>query len=145
VGLGIAKLTDLEALASLIHDDRQEQSPRPRVASVADYPAIQPSRSRVVLLRIRALVRNLVPEAVQRISYQLPAFKRGRVFVYFAAFATHVGIYPPVRGNPTLIRALAKYRNEKGNLRFPLDKPIPYGTIERVIKALAKQYSKETL
>jgi uncharacterized protein YdhG (YjbR/CyaY superfamily) len=117
---------------------------RPRIASVAEYLANQPPRSRVVLRRIRALVKKLVPDAVETISYQLPAFKRGRVFIYFAGFANHVGIYPPVRGNPTLIRALTKYRNEKGNLRFPLDKPIPYGTIERVIKALDKQYSKGT-
>jgi uncharacterized protein YdhG (YjbR/CyaY superfamily) len=116
----------------------------PRIASVDAYLALQPPRSRVVLRRVRALVKKLVPEAEEMISYQLPAFKRGRVFIYFAAFASHVGIYPPVRGNPTLLRALAKYRGEKGNLRFPLDEPVPYGTIERVIKALAKQYSERT-
>lgn len=116
----------------------------PRIASVDAYLALQPPRSRVVLRRVRALVKKLVPEAEEMISYQLPAFRRGRVFIYFAAFASHVGIYPPVRGNPTLLRALAKYRGEKGNLRFPLDEPVPYGTIERVIKALAKQYSEST-
>lgn len=117
------------------------KSHKPRITSVDAYLALQPPRSRVVLRRVRGLVKKLVPEAEETISYQLPAFKRGRVFIYYAAFASHWSIYPPVRGNPTLLRALAKYRGEKGNLRFPLDEPVPYGTIERVIKALAKQYS----
>jgi uncharacterized protein YdhG (YjbR/CyaY superfamily) len=120
----------------------QSKAPRPRIASVDDYLANQPTRSRVVLRRIRALVKRLFPDAVETISYQLPAFKRGRVFIYFAAFTSHVGIYPPVRDHPTLLRSLARYRNAKGNLRFPLDQPIPYTVIGRVIKALAKQYSK---
>ena len=119
----------------------KRKASRSRITTVAAYLATQPPRSRVVLGRIRALVRRVVPDAEETVSYQLPAFRRGRVFIYFAAFTSHVGIYPPVRGNPALVRALAKYRGEKGNLRFALDEPLPYGLIERVIKALAKQYS----
>jgi uncharacterized protein YdhG (YjbR/CyaY superfamily) len=96
-----------------------------RISSFADYLASQPSRSRVVLRQIRVLVKTMVPDAEETISYQLPAFKRGRVFIDFAGFKNHVGIYPPVRDDTTLVRALTQHRNEKGNLRSSLDEPLP--------------------
>ena len=58
--------------------------------------------------------------------------------MYFAAFKNHIGLYPPVR-DPSLKKAAAKYAGEKGNLRFPLDRPIPYGLIARIVKARVKE------
>ena len=55
----------------------------------------------------------------------MPAFEQGRIIVYFAAFKTHIGMFPPVRGDSKLERALAPYDGPKGNLKFPLDRPIP--------------------
>jgi uncharacterized protein YdhG (YjbR/CyaY superfamily) len=59
--------------------------------------------------------------------------------VHFAAFKNHIGLYPPVRSDKELGEALAPYAGEKGNLRFPLDQPIPYGLIERIVKHKLKQ------
>ena len=78
---------------------------------------------------IRKLVRLKVPAAQETISYQMPAFKLSRTFIYFTAFKKHIGIYPPVTGDKSVIEATARYRNEKGNLAFPLDQPIPYELI----------------
>jgi uncharacterized protein YdhG (YjbR/CyaY superfamily) len=59
--------------------------------------------------------------------------------VHFAAFKKHIGLFPPVRGDAGLEKAVAPYAGEKGNLRFPLDRPIPYGLIERIVKLKVKQ------
>jgi uncharacterized protein YdhG (YjbR/CyaY superfamily) len=59
--------------------------------------------------------------------------------VYFAAFKKHIGLYPPVRGNARLEKATAPYAGEKGNLRFPLDRPIPFDLIERIVKFRVRQ------
>lgn len=97
--------------------------------------------ARPVLAEIRQLVERVVPDATPTISYQIPAFRRERVFIYFAAFKSHIGIYPPLQGDDALEPDLLPYRGEKGNLRFPLSKPVPYALIERVVEALAQQYA----
>jgi uncharacterized protein YdhG (YjbR/CyaY superfamily) len=99
--------------------------------------AVQPA-----LNEIRRTVRAAIPDANEVLSYKMPALKKQRVFFYYAAFKTHIGIYPPVTNDKELIKELAPYANEKGNLRFPLAKPIPYELIVRVALALDKQYSK---
>jgi uncharacterized protein YdhG (YjbR/CyaY superfamily) len=92
-----------------------------------------------VLRRIRATVRKAAPGAEETISYQMPAFVQDGVLVYFAAFKAHIGLYPPVRGDAVIEKAVAPYAGEKGNLRFPLDEPIPYGLITRIVKLRVKQ------
>ena len=59
--------------------------------------------------------------------------------MYFAAFKKHIGFYPPVSGDARLQKAVSPYAGEKGNLRFPLDQPIPYGLIARIVKRRVKQ------
>ncbi len=61
------------------------------------------------------------------------------MLVYFAAFKSHIGLYPPVRGDVRLERAVAPYAGEKGNLRFPLGQPIPYELIERIVRLRLKR------
>ena len=117
-------------------------SPRPTFASVPDYLAsLEPLQSKA-LKSVLTQVRKTVPKADLVLSYGIPAFKSGRVFLYCAAFKRHIGIYPPVRGDARLARELKPYANPKGNLSFPLDVPLPMTLIGRVAKALAKQYAR---
>lgn len=113
---------------------------RPKFANIDDYLASVPPESQLILGEIRKLIQAKVPSATETISYQLPAFKLSRTFIYFAAFKKHIGIYPPVNGNKALINALVPYAGEKGNLKFPLNQPMPYELIGRVVVALAEQY-----
>jgi uncharacterized protein YdhG (YjbR/CyaY superfamily) len=92
-----------------------------------------------ILQKIRDVIRRTAPEAQEVISYQIPAFKLDGVLVYFAAFKKHIGLYPPVRGDARLEKAVAPYAGEKGNLQFPLDQPIPYDLIERIVTFRRKQ------
>ena len=117
-------------------------SPRSTFASVPDYlSSLEPAQSKA-LKSVLTLVRKTVPKGEPVISYGIPAFKIGRVFMYCAAFKRHIGIYPPVRGDAKLASALKPYANAKGNLSFPLDAPMPMSLIARVAKALAKQYAQ---
>lgn len=117
-------------------------SSRPAFASVPDYlSSLEPAKAKA-LKSVLALVRKTVPRADLVVSYGIPAFKSGRVFMYCAAFKRHIGIYPPVRGDARLVRDLKPYANDKGNLSFPLDAPLPMALIARVASALAKQYAQ---
>jgi len=107
-------------------------------SSIDEYVAQAPSATRPILQKIRAIVREEAPGAEERISYRMPAFFDGGAIVYFAPFKHHVGVFPPVKGDAALEKALAKYRGEKGNLRFPLDEPMPYPLIRRVVRARLK-------
>lgn len=111
-------------------------------STIDEYIALSNPKAKDVLREIRSVIRAVAPNAEECISYKMPAFKQSRLFIYFAAFKNHIGIYPPVKNDKSLIIELAKYRNEKGNLRFPLSESIPYELIGRVAKALYEQYAK---
>lgn len=109
--------------------------------SVDEYIASFPPEVQAILQRVRQVVREAAPEAREVISYRMPALKQNGILVYFAAFKGHIGLYPPVAGDARLQRALAPYAGEKGNLRFPFDRPIPYELIARITGLRAKQDS----
>jgi uncharacterized protein YdhG (YjbR/CyaY superfamily) len=96
-----------------------------------------------ILKNIRQIVRAAAPHAVETISYRMPTFKLNGVLVYFAAFKKHIGLYPPVRGDDSLMRAVKPYKGPKGNLQFPIDKPIPYALIRRIVKARVRATGKK--
>jgi uncharacterized protein YdhG (YjbR/CyaY superfamily) len=107
--------------------------------TIDEYIAAFPPDVRSVLKKIRATIKNSTPQATEKISYRMPAFFQSGALVYFAAFKNHIGIYPPVRGDEKLNRELAPYRGPKGNLKFPLDEPMPYGLIGRIVKWRVKE------
>ena len=108
-------------------------------ADIDAYIAACEAGVRPILRRMRATVQRAAPRAREAISYGMPAFVQHGVLVYFAAFRRHVGLYPPVRGDAGLIAASAPYAGAKGNLRFPLDAPIPYALIARIVKLRLRQ------
>lgn len=109
--------------------------PEPPPETVEAYLAACPPEARAAIERIRQIVRDEAPGAEEAISYRMPAFKLGGVLLYVGAFRRHIGLYPPVRGDATLMADLAPYAGEKGNLGFPLDAPIPWELIRRVVRA----------
>jgi uncharacterized protein YdhG (YjbR/CyaY superfamily) len=107
--------------------------------SIDEYIAGQPAKSQAILTRIRRTIARAAPAAQEKISYRMPAFTLNGVLVYFAAFKAHIGLYPPVRGDARLEKALAPYAGAKGNLRLPLDQPMPYDLIARLVKLRVRQ------
>ena len=88
-------------------------------------------------------IRKAAPKADEKISYKMPAFALDGDLIYFAAFKKHIGVFPPVRGDKKLSKELSRYRGEKGNLKFPLDEPIPYELITRVVKVRLKEHAEK--
>lgn len=114
--------------------------------SVDEYLATQPDGTREILETVRGAIRKAVPDAVDVISYQIPAFKlNGAGVLYFAGWKQHYSLYPV---NGDLLEAfreeLAPYEfNEKGTVRFPLSEPVPVKLIERMAKFRARQVVEE--
>jgi len=107
--------------------------------SIDEYIATFPHGIQAILESIRLTVRKAAPDAQETISYNMPAFTQGGVLVYFAAFKKHIGFFPPIKGDASLEKAKSAYLGEKGNLRFPLDQPIPHALIEKLVKLRVKQ------
>ena len=110
-----------------------------KAGSIDEYIAAFSPEVQAILEKIRRTVRKAAPGAQETISYRIPAFKLDGTLVYFAAFKNHIGFYPPVKGDASIEKAASRYAGEKGNLRFPLDQPTPYGLIERIVKLRVKQ------
>lgn len=107
--------------------------------SIDEYIAAFPPEVQSILEKIRLTIRRAAPDAEETISYQIPTFTLSGALVYFAAFKKHIGFYPPVTGDARLENETSAYAGEKGNLRFPLDQPIPYDLIGRIVKLRMKQ------
>ena len=107
--------------------------------SIDEYIAAFSPDVQAILERVRLTISRSAPSAQETISYQIPTFTLHGALVHFAAFRHHIGFYPPVQGDARLEKAISSYAGEKGNLRFPLDQPIPYSLIERIVKLRVKQ------
>lgn len=97
---------------------------------------------RARLEAIQKEVEARVPGAERHVGYGMPAFRKGRVFFYFAAFKKHIGVYPPVSGPTEPVARLEPWRGPKGNLSFVHDQPSPLDLIGEVAEALARQYGR---
>lgn len=113
--------------------------------NIDEYIAGFTPEVRAILEQVRTTIHHAAPDAQETISYRIPAFTLHGILVYFAAFKKHIGFYPPVHGDARLEQALSAYAGEKGNLKFPFDKPIPYRLIERIVKLRAKQNLKKAV
>lgn len=111
---------------------RDSQTPP---ATFNEYLAEFPPRVRKILRRLRATVRKAAPQAQESISYRMPAYKLHGPLIYFAAYRSHIGLYPIVPSvKKRFHKELAGYAGGKGTLRLPLDEPIPYPLISKIVK-----------
>jgi uncharacterized protein YdhG (YjbR/CyaY superfamily) len=102
--------------------------------SIDAYIAGFPKEVQVILEKIRGIVREAAPEAQEAIKYQIPTFVLNGNLVHFAAFQNHIGFYPTPSGIEQFKDALSAYHSAKGSVQFPLDSPIPYTLIKKIVK-----------
>src|ERR1700761_5266573 len=110
----------------------KSKTAQPPPVSIEAYVERQPPQTQAIFREVQATIRRAAPEATERLSYNMPPFFMGRVLAHVGAFKDHIGLFPPVR-NPELQEKIAPYRGEKGNLRFPLDQPMPYDLIAEIV------------
>jgi uncharacterized protein YdhG (YjbR/CyaY superfamily) len=107
---------------------------RPVSATVDEYIAGQPPEVQERLRTLRQVIREAAPDATEKISYGMPTFVLHGNLIHYAAHTRHIGIYPM----PTAVEAfkdeLASYQNAKGSVQFPLDRPMPYDLIARIVR-----------
>ena len=111
--------------------------------NIDEYIAAFPPEIQTILEKVRSTIRKAAPDAEEKISYRMPTFALHGNLVHFGAFKNHIGLFPPVRGTRKLEEAASMYAGEKGNLRFPLDRPIPYALIDEIVKFRAKEHRKK--
>lgn len=107
--------------------------------NIDEYIARFPADVQAILEQIRLTIRTAAPDAKEVISYQMPAFHLKGNLVYFAAWQKHIGFYPPVSGDEELKQEAAAYAGDKGNLQFPIDQPIPFDLISKLVKQRVKE------
>ena len=113
--------------------------------TVDDYIAGFPDPIQVILQKIRSIILETVPDAEEVISYQMPTYRLHGNLVHFAAFKQHIGFYPAPTGVEAFEKELAPYKYAKGSIRFPLDEPIPYDLIRRIVVFREKENLEKAL
>jgi uncharacterized protein YdhG (YjbR/CyaY superfamily) len=93
----------------------------------------------VILESLRTTIRRAAPNAEEAIKYRLPTFVLGGNLVHFGAFKKHIGFYATPTGNKKFRKELAAYEGAKGSVQFPLDKPIPFGLVSKMVKFRVKE------
>lgn len=106
---------------------------QPGFTTIDAYIAQFPADVQAKLQAIRALIRESVPDAEEKISYQMPTFALKGILVHFAAYDNHIGFYPTPSGITAFGEELSRYQHSKGSVRLPLDEPLPLDLIRRIV------------
>lgn len=107
--------------------------------SIDEYISRFPKEVQDKLESIRGAIREAAPDAEEVISYGMPAFRRNRVLVYFAAHKAHIGFYPTSSGISNFREELSGYKQSKGAVQFPLDEGIPLELVRRIVRFRVKE------
>ena len=105
-----------------------------KATTVDSYIAGFPEDVQAHLVRIRAIIKEKAPLAIESMAYDMPAYKmNGKPLVYFAAFQNHIGFYATPSGHEAFTKELSQYKQGKGSVQFPLHQPIPFDLIGRMV------------
>ena len=104
------------------------------LTTIDEYIAGFPEEIQQKLREMRRVIHETAPEATEKISYQMPTFYLNGNLVHFAAFKNHIGFYPAPTGLDAFKDEIAQYPNSKGAVQFPLDKPIPFDLVRRIVE-----------
>lgn len=104
------------------------------IAQVDAYIDAQPSEVRPILQSIRETIRKAAPDAIEKMSWQMPTFWQGENLIHFAAFKKHVSIFPGGEATAVFAERLQGYHVSKGTIRFPLDKPVDLALISQITR-----------
>lgn len=102
--------------------------------TIDEYIAMFPEDVQRILNEIRQIIRDVAPEAKETINYQMPTFTLNGNLVHFAAFSNHIGFYPTPTGIEAFQEELSPYKGAKGSVQFPIDQPLPFSLIRRIVE-----------
>jgi uncharacterized protein YdhG (YjbR/CyaY superfamily) len=114
-----------------------------RPTTVDGYITQFPEDVQVILQKIRALIKEIAPFAEEKISYQMPGFYLNGMLVWFGAHQNHIGFYPTGSGIEAFKEDLRGYKFSKGAVQFPLDQPVPYDLIRKMVRFRVEENKKK--
>lgn len=115
---------------------------KPSFNTIDDYISFFPEHVQKKLTELRVLIRQIAPDAQEKISYQMPTFYLNGNLVHFAAYAKHIGFYPTPSGIAKFKRELSGYKHAKGSVQFPLDRALPIELIKQLLNIELKKISR---
>ena len=114
-----------------------------KVGDIDTYIASFPAETQKLLKQIRATIKEAAPDAEEKMGYGIPTFTLQGNLVHFAGFKNHIGFYPAPSGIVAFKKELRAYKSSKGAVQFPIDKPIPFGLITKIVKYRVKENLKK--
>ena len=103
--------------------------------NIDEYISSFPNEVQAILQQFRKVIKEASPEAEEGIGYGIPAYKlNGFPLVYFAAYKNHIGFYATPTGHSEFAEELLKYKQGKGSVQFPIDQPMPFELISKIVK-----------
>jgi uncharacterized protein YdhG (YjbR/CyaY superfamily) len=111
--------------------------------NIDEYISIQTPEVQVLLEQMRTTIKKAAPKAEEVISYNMPAFKYHGMLVYFAAYKNHIGFYATPTGHSEFKKELSVYKQGKGSVQFPLNKPLPLDLITDIVNFRIKENLKK--
>jgi uncharacterized protein YdhG (YjbR/CyaY superfamily) len=113
--------------------------PKKRFKSIEAYISTFPKGVQDILEKLRNTIRMSAPEAEETINYQIPTFKLNGNLVHFAAYKNHIGFYPTPSGIEAFKKELSPYEVAKGSVKFPINKPLPFDLLRRIVEYRVKE------
>lgn len=114
-------------------------TPGKQFKTINGYIAIFPRNVQDILEKLRRAIKESAPDAKEAISYGIPTFKLNGNLVHFAAWKKHIGFYPTPSGIEAFKKELAPYKQAKGSVQFPIDKPIPFDIVRKIVEYRVKE------
>jgi uncharacterized protein YdhG (YjbR/CyaY superfamily) len=110
-----------------------------QVKTVDEYVAMYHGNVQTILEKLRRTIKESAPEAQEVISYRIPTYKLNGFLVHFGAFEDHIGFFPTSSGKEAFKKELSQYKGGSGTVQFPIDKPIPYALVRKIVKFRVKE------
>ncbi len=105
--------------------------------TIDEYISTFPTETQAILENVRQAIHKAAPEATEVISYGIPTFTlNGKHVVFFAGWKHHISLYPMPAGDEAFQQELSPYKRAKGTIQFPLNKPIPYDFVAKIVTLL---------
>ena len=108
--------------------------PKKQFKTMEEYIGTFPKKVQAILEKLRQIISISAPKAEETINYQIPTFKLNGNLVHFAAYKNHIGFYPTPSGIEAFKKELSSYETSKGTIRFPLNKPIPFDLVRKIVE-----------
>ena len=110
------------------------------MTSVNDYISSFPEDTQRILIQIRKIILQEAPDAIESIAYKMPAYKmNGKPLIYFAGFKNHIGLYATPSAHSEFKDVLSGYKQGKGSVQFPINQPVPFDLIRKIVKFKVKE------